>query len=378
VTVASRQPKVVIVHERFSEMGGSEKVVEQMKLLWSDARVFAPIADPSVVAAAGLPPTVSVSPLQRLYRGGSTYAHLLPLLPLAMSRANLSTASGQDPDLVVTSHHAFANRVRPPDNVPTVSYTHTPARWLWDQSKSNLEAGRLGAAGLAGFACTQRGPDKAAAARITRIIANSRAVQQRVQDWWGRECVVIPPPVSVDHFTMDATVPREDFFLIAGRLVPYKRPDLAVAAAVKADVRLVVAGEGRYEDECRRLAGSNIEFKGRVSDDELRSLYRRCAALIMPGEEDFGIIPVEAQACGAPVIALGAGGALDSVLPGVTGEHVPPTAPQNQVAGFAAAMESFRSQDYDPQAIRAHAETFAPESFRSRLNAVANEAMAAG
>lgn len=370
------EPAVVVVHERFSEMGGSEKVVEQMKLLWPAAKVFAPISDPQVVAAAGLPPDVAVSPLQRLYRGGSTYAHLLPLLPLAMKRADLRTTAGTPPDLIVTSHHAFANRVRPPAGVPTVSYTHTPARWLWDQSKSNLEAGRIGSAGLAAFARTQRPADKAAAARMTRIIANSRAVQQRVRDWWDVDCVVIPPPVSVAHFTFDPTVDREDFFLVAGRLVPYKRPDLAIEAAVKAGVRLVVAGEGRFEDECRHLAGPNVDFKGRVSDDELRDLYRRCAALIMPGEEDFGIIPVEAQACGAPVIALGAGGALDSVVPGVTGVHVPVTETAGQAAAFAETMTAFRSADYDAVAIRAHAETFAPESFRDRLNTVAEQALA--
>lgn len=341
-----------------------------MSLLWPHSRVFAPIASDRVVRESGIRVPVTTSALQRLYSGSEQYAHLLPLLPVAMARADL-----RDADVVVTSHHAFANRVRPPAGVPIVSYTHTPARWLWDQSKSNLEAGRVGATGLAVFAATQRPADKAAAARITTIIANSHAVADRVRDWWDRDAVVIPPPVSVDDFTPDPDVARDDFFLIAGRLVPYKRPDLAVAAATRSGTRLVVAGEGRAEGLCRELAGPTVEFEGRVSDERLLDLYRRCRALIMPGEEDFGIIPVEAQACGAPVIALGAGGALDSVIHNETGVHVQVGPGDDEVEAFASAMRDFADDQFDHAVIRRHAESFAPQVFRQRLSDVVGAAL---
>jgi len=369
---------VVIVHERFSEVGGSERVVEQMGRLWPNGRVFAPIVSDRVVQESSIDVPVSSSWLQRLYSAfGSdeSYAHVLPLLPIAMSTADID-----DADVVVTSHHAFANRVRPRPGVPIVSYTHTPARWLWDQSKSNLEAGRVGSAGLAVFAATQRAADKAAAQRVTTIVANSHAVADRVRNWWDRDAVVIPPPVSVDLFTTSSDVPREDFFLIAGRLVPYKRPDLAVAAATRSGHRLIVAGDGRAEQACRDIAGPNVEFVGRVPDDELLDLYRRCRALVMPGEEDFGIIPVEAQACGAPVIALGVGGALDSVVDGVTGVHVQVPVNSNQaeaeIEAFVQAFDTFDDALFDTATIRAHAETFSPENFRARLKAVVDEATA--
>jgi len=370
--------QVVVVHERFSEVGGSERVVEQMGRLWPDGRVFAPIVTDRVVQESSIDVPVSSSWLQRLYTAfGSdeSYAHVLPFLPLAMATADLD-----DADVVVTSHHAFANRVRPRSGVPIVSYTHTPARWLWDQSKSNLEAGRVGAAGLAAFAATQRAADKAAAQRVTSIIANSHAVADRVRDWWERDAVVIPPPVSVDLFTPDPGVAREDFFLVAGRLVPYKRPDLAVAAATRSGHRLIVAGDGRAEQACRDIAGPNVEFVGRVSDEELLSLYRRCRALVMPGEEDFGIIPVEAQACGTPIIALGLGGALDSVVHNVTGLHVEVPSSANpaetEIDAFVDAFETFDDNAFDHAAIRTHAESFSPENFRARLKTVVDEALA--
>ena len=156
-----------------------------------------------------------------------------------------------------------------------------------------------------------------AAPNITTIVANSAAVAQRIKRHWNRDSQVVHPPVNVDFYTPDATEAREDYFLLAGRLVGYKRPDVAIRAAAESGVKLVVAGDGRETAKCRKLAAEgDITFVGRVSNEELRSLYRRAKAMIMPGEEDFGITPVEAMACGTPVIALGVGGALDSVVEG--------------------------------------------------------------
>ncbi|MCU1427143.1 MAG: hypothetical protein JWL83_1143, partial [Actinomycetia bacterium] len=213
--------RVAIVHERFTELGGSERVVEQFHRIWPDAPVYVPIADPSVLPPGLRDAEIRTSPLQQLYRRGKHYAPLLPLLPLAMAHFDLSGF-----DLVVTDHHAFSNRVRPPSGVPVVSNTLTPARWMWEQSMRRHEG--LGSAALGAFAATQRRADRRAANRLRGVIAISRHVADRVRRWWGRDAWVVSPPVDTDYYKPDPEVAREDFFLLAGRLVPYKRPDIAI------------------------------------------------------------------------------------------------------------------------------------------------------
>lgn len=359
------------MHERFTELGGAERVVEQMHRIWPDAPIHAPVLDRTMLPPGLRDARIEPSPLQRLYRGGTTYAHLLPLLPVAMARMDL-----EDADLVVTSHHSFANRVRPPRDVPVVSYTHTPARWIWEPSmRANEIGGRVGRVGLAAFAATQRGPDARAAARLAHVTANSRHVAERVRKWWQRDATVVAPPVDVEHYTPDPSTRREDFLLFAGRLAPYKRADLAAAAARAAGVRLVVAGEGRGRADVEAHAWPGLEMLGRVDDATLLDLYRRCRALVFAHEEDFGIVPVEAQACGAPVIALARGGALDTVVDGVTGLLYRADG-HDDVDALAAAMRAFDPDRYDAAAIRAHAETFSAATFRQRFVAAVDEALA--
>lgn len=355
-------PRVAVVHERFTDYAGSERVVEQLVRIWPTADVYVPLADPAHVPPGIDPARLRTSGLQSLYRGGGRYAHLLPLLPVAMTRFDLSGY-----DLVVTSHHAFANRVRPPSGTPVLSYTHSPARWVWEPGMRAGEAGAVGGAGLAAFAASQRAADRRAAQRVTALVANSTAVAERIHRWWGRPSTVVPPPVAVDFYTPDRSVPREDFFLLAGRLVPYKRPEVAAAAARAAGVPLVVVGSGRAAAQVREAGGRGVRLLGRVPDDELRDLYRRCRALVMPGEEDFGIVPVEAQACGAPVLALRAGGALDSVLPGATGVLYDEQEGASAVEALAGALRDFPVAGFDPDRVRAHAESFSPERFRTRI-----------
>ena len=350
---------VAIVHERFTEVGGSERVVEQFHALWPDAVVHAAVVDPAAVPPGLAGADLQPSALQRLYRGGRGYAHLLPLIPAAMGRIDLA-----DADLVVCSHHAFANRVRPRPGAALVSYTHTPARWLWEPALRRAEVGGwAGRLALDAFAATQRRADVAAAARARHIVVNSRHVAGRVRRWWGRHAEVLPPPVDVRRHCPDPAVKREDFFLLAGRLVPYKRPEVAVAAADRAGVRLVVAGDGRSRPVVEAVAGPGTELLGQVDDGTLVDLYRRCRALVFPGEEDFGIVPVEAQACGAPVLANRVGGVLDSVVEGVTGSFYDGTA--DDVGALAAALREFDPSRFDAARIRANAERFAPERFRA-------------
>jgi glycosyltransferase involved in cell wall biosynthesis len=364
--------RVAVVHERFTELGGSELVVEQLLRIWPEATLFAPIVD-----RTSLPPGLSGHRiehgfLQRAYAGDGRYAHLLPLMPLAMRAAPLARA-----ELVITSHHAFSNRVRPPAGVPVISYVHSPARWMWEPRMRAGEGGVLTRAGLRSLAAANRHADVRAAQRIDALVANSSAVANRVRRWWNRSAAVVAPPVNVERYTPDDSTRREDFFLLAGRLVPYKRPEIAVAAAKAAGVRLVVAGDGRSRSTLERTPDPRITFVGRVGDDELRDLYRRCRALIFPGEEDFGIVPVEAMACGAPVIALDAGGAQDSVVDGITGVLVPVArSPADQVAWFRDALEGFRGSAFDPSRIRRRAEQFDADVFRRRFEAAVDSALA--
>ncbi len=358
------RPNIAIVHDKFTVYAGAEKCVEQMHQLWPEAPIFTSVCDLASVGPVLAGADIRPSPmLRRWYRGGDSYAHLLPLLPLAMARHDL-----RDFDIVVTSHHAFANRIRPRPGARVVAYTYTPARWIWDPTmRAHEVGGRLGRAGLRAFAARQRGPDRRAAQRADRVVAISNAVAERIDRWWDREATVIAPPVDVEHYRPGPTGLRDDFYLLAGRLVPYKRPDVAVAAARRAGVRLVVAGEGRARAACESLAGPGTEFVGRVDDETLRDLYRRCRALVFPGVEDFGIVPVEAQACGAPVIAVDAGGARDTVIDGITGIRY--TANDDPVASLAAVLAAFDADSYDPGAIRANAERFEPGRFRSQLAA---------
>ncbi len=339
-------------------------MVEQLAALSKNSRVYAPLVDERLREheLGGL--DVSASALQRLYRTPGRYAHLLPLLPMAMATADVS-----DADVVLTSHHAFANRVRVPDGVPLISYTHSPARWMWDPKMLRGEAGgSMGTAALRAFAVAAKGGDRAAANRVDWLIANSQTVAERIRRWWGRHAVVIHPPVDVDYFT-PGPEPTEDFFLVAGRLVPYKKVATAVAAATAVGRRLVVVGQGRSRETLERLAGPTVEFVGAVSNHELRDLYRRCSALLFPGVEDFGIVPVEAQACGTPVIAVGAGGAAETVIDGRTGILVDRRS-DDQVAAFGEAMTRFDPTDFDSAVIRAHAEGFSQQRFRSSIEAL--------
>jgi len=361
--------RATIVHERFTEPGGSEKVVDAFATLWPNSTLFAPLIDPALTFDALKRLPHQDSWLQSLYRGQGRYSHLLPMLPAAMKRARLPWA-----DVVIISHHAFANRVRPPARIPVVSYVHTPARWIWDSSFRKADApGPLPFAALEAFAVSQRRADRAAAQRPDILVANSTEVARRIRRWWGRDSIVVHPPVAVHRFAVDSRIKREDFFLLAGRLVPYKKPEIAVAAATRAGVPLVVVGDGRARERCEKIAGPKVKFLGSVSDQELANLYRRCKALVFPGVEDFGIVPVEAQAAGAPVIALDAGGVKDTVIQHMTGTLLANTANSEElISRFAKAMGDVTHSELSPRDIAAHAAQFSERNFADSMNRIVN------
>lgn len=364
-------PSIALVHERLTELGGSEKVVDVLAGGLGATSLFVPIRDRRGMGLDLDRFPTATSPLQRLYRHDGRYAHLLPLLPLSFRSFDPGPA-----DVVLISHHAFANRVSAVvRDRPLVSYVHSPARWMWDARFRAAEvSSRAGRGVLATFSAAQRPLDRAAAHRLTTVLANSTEVARRIERWWERHADVVPPPIDVDFFTPGDAGGREDFFLYAGRLVGYKRPDVAIRAAQRAGVSLVVAGEGREMERCRAIAGPETSFVGAVNDHQLLLLFRRCQALIFPGLEDFGMVPVEAQATGTPVLGLGHGGIRDSVLDGGTGVWVGSDAEPHHtdalVASFAEAMTSFDAGRFDPAKIRAHAEQFGVSSFLDRMRAV--------
>ncbi|OZE96420.1 glycosyltransferase [Rhodococcoides fascians] len=363
--------RVAIVHERLTEIAGSEHVIEQLALQWPESQVYAAVA-----RAQGIPKDLPRPPkttfLNTGYKalGERSYAPLLPLMPTAFRHLKLG-----DIDAAIVSHHAFATQAVFATDAPVVAYVHSPARWAWDPAlRAGEGGGKAGAAILTALSAVARKCEIAAAPKLRTVVANSSAVADRISNWWGRDdAVVVHPPVDTEGFTPDASVEREDFFLLAGRLVPYKRPDIAVKAAAAANIKLVVAGDGRAMSACRELAGPNTTFLGRVSHEDLLGLHRRARGLLMPGVEDFGIVPVETMATGTPVIALGEGGALDTVVPGVSGQLVASGSDDEVVDGFAAAMSSFDPSAFDRHEIRAWAEGFSRANFRAKMQGVLDD-----
>ncbi|GAA1887074.1 glycosyltransferase [Williamsia serinedens] len=368
--------RVAVVHERLTEIAGSEHVVEQLALEWPEGSVHAPIAREQGIPR-DLPSPPQTTWLNGLYSaiGHRSYAPTLPFMPLAFRHMDLRGPGG-DPEVVVTSHHAFATQVVFATEAPVIAYVHSPARWAWDASlRAGEGGGAVGAAILTGLSAVARRCEVSAAPRLHTIVANSSAVAERVRNWWGRDAIVVHPPVDTAGFTPDDAVGREDFFLLAGRLVPYKRPDLAIRAAALADVPLVVAGDGRAMEACQAIAGPKTTFLGRVPHDQLLDLHRRTRALLMPGIEDFGIVPVESMATGTPVIALGEGGALDSVRPGETGLLVEPGTDDEIADRFAAAMRDFDPSAFDRHAIREWSQRFSRSEFRRQMREVVDAAV---
>lgn len=358
---------IAIVHDRLTELGGAEQVIEQLALEWPASKVHAPLVDPGVVPEL-LRDRVVTTSTDRLHRalGRRSHAPVLPLVPASLRRHPIEGV-----DAVVISHFAFGIAATQATSVPTVAYVHSPARWAWDKDMRAQETASIpGRAALTALSAIARRNETKSAPLLTKIVANSSEVRDRISQWWGRESTVVFPPVNVDRYTVDTSIDREDFFLLAGRLVPYKRADLAVRAAREAGVRLVVAGDGRFRQTCEQLAGPETVFLGRVSDDEMLRLQRTARALLMPGVEDFGIVPVEAMAVGTPVLAVGAGGAVDTVIPGLSGEHITPGSDDEVVARFADAMRYFDPSAYNAAKVRAHAERFSQNEFRASMRAV--------
>ncbi|HST56501.1 MAG TPA: glycosyltransferase [Solirubrobacteraceae bacterium] len=365
--LSERFPRVALAHEWLTVPGGSEKVVLSLLDTFPSAELFTTVYDPRQWPAAITDRVVHTSFLNRLPGARRHYPKLLPLMDHAFRSFDLS-----DFDLVLSSNHACAKNVRKPAGVPHVCYCHTPMRYAWNPAF--LDGEQLSAPARLAFRALAphlRHRDRTAAALPAGpdvIIANSTFVAERIRLHWGREARVIHPPVDVDRF-LDVTHAPGEHYLFFGRLVPYKRADLAVAACARLGRPLKLIGTGRAIDDARALAGPHTEFLGHVDDSQLATLLGSARALLFPGEEDFGIVPVEAQAAGLPVIAYGSGGVRDSVLDGATGVLYD----DSSVDGLCAAIERFESITLADADLRAQAKRFAPARFTRELTELIDE-----
>jgi glycosyltransferase involved in cell wall biosynthesis len=360
---ASGGPRAVLVHDWLTGMRGGEKCLEVLCRRWPRARLFTLLHRHGSVAPAieALQPRTSF--LQVLPGVARYYRYLLPLMPLAAESWRLPPC-----DLVVSFSHCVAKAARAPRGVPHVCYCFTPMRYAWHMRAAYFGSGLRSQA--AGRLLTQlRDWDRRTADRVTHFLAISHTVRRRIAECYGRDSSVIYPPVDTE-FYCPADVPREEYYLVVSAFAPYKRIDLAIAACNRLERSLVIIGTGQDEARLRSLARPAVRFLGWQPDAVIRDHLRRCRALLFPGEEDFGIVPVEAQACGAPVIAFDRGGATETVLP--RGGRSTPTGiwfGKQTTDALAAAIEEYERHagDFDPAAARRQALRFNRGRFEDEL-----------
>lgn len=361
---------LALAHEYFSVRGGAERVVEVFHRMYPDAPVYTFFHD-----RRGYGPLdgyrLHTSFLQSMPRGGGMHRALLPLYP----RAAASLRVGAGTDLVLTSTSAFIKCLSLPEDTTHVAYCHSPTRYLWDWSDRYLEdevpapLRAMVRSLLPGL----READLRGAARVDHWIANSDVVRERIRRYYGQDSEVIHPPVDVDSFVPAAE--RGDFWLaLPSRLVAYKRVDVAVRAFNEVGLRLIVVGEGRERAALEKLAHDNVTFTGRVDDATVKQLLGSARGFIFPAEDDFGMVCVEALASGAPVVALGRGGAAEIVRDGVDGALVADPDP----ALFAAAVRQVERAGSDPEALRRSARRFDVARFETRIRATLDRARAEG
>ncbi len=356
--------RVALVHDWLTGMRGGEKVLEVMCELWPAADLYTLLYVPGQLSPAIERMNIRTSFIQHMPRAARWYRNYLPLMPTAIEQFDL-----REYDLVISSSHCVAKGVITQPRTCHISYIHTPMRYVWELFEEYFgpqRAGRVKRAIIGVFANYLRLWDVASAQRVDSFVANSRHVARRIAKHYHREAQVIYPPVDTARFS-----PGEagDYYLVVSALAPYKRIDLAIAACAKMGRRLVVAGSGQDAERLKKAAGPQVEFLGWQSDEQLAGLYRHCRAFLFPGEEDFGITPVEAQASGRPVIAFGKGGALETVC-GLDQES--PTGVffgEQTVDSLTAAIREFeeRESSFSPDRIREHALRFDREVFRREL-----------
>lgn len=354
-------PRVAIVHD-WLVGGGAELVVEQLHQLFPDAPIYTSYATPEW--RKRLDNRVVTGWLQHLGK----IRKFIPFLRIWW----FTHLRFDGYDLVISSSGAEAKGIRVPDGTIHINYCHAPTHYYWSRYDEYMQHPGFGAfdplarLGLRLLVGPLRKWDYKAAQRPTYIIANSTHIQDEIRNYYNRDSTIIFPPVYFERFQKPAhRTPHRTGFLVSGRHTPYKRLDIAIAACTKLNVPLTVIGEGADTPRLRKLAGKNVTFLGKVADEVLEKEFAAATALIFPGLDDFGITPIEAMAAGTPVIAYKGGGALDYVVPGLSGAFFEP----QSAAALAEAISAFDPKQYNSNSIRAHAQRFSKETFQKQITA---------
>jgi glycosyltransferase involved in cell wall biosynthesis len=369
---ATGRPRVVLAHDWLTGMRGGEKCLEALCRRWPDAWLYTLLHRQGTVAPIIEERRLVTSFLQHLPGVERYYRYLLPIMPFAADRWRVPEC-----DLVFSLSHCVAKSVRPPRGVPHVCYCFTPMRYAWHQRQAyfnKVRLGRLRSAVVDRVLELLRRWDRQTAKRVTHFLAISHTVQKRIVECYDRPSTVIYPPVDTD-FYCPAPAPRESYYLAVSAFAPYKRLDLAVEACRRLGRQLVIIGKGQDERRIKALAAPRVTILGWQPDAVVREHYRRCRALLFPGEEDFGIVPLEAQACGTPVIAFGRGGATETTTPLHQRKRAAsqePTAvwfeePTAQSLVEAIVRFEQRANDFNPLAARRQALRFSHRRFEEEL-----------
>lgn len=355
--------KIALVHDYLVQDGGAEKVLEVLQETWPEAPTFVLFFDEKKMPGF-VGKDIRTSFLQRFPFATRKYQWYISLMPTATEHYDL-----REFDVVISSTSAFAKGIITRPDAIHICYCHTPTRYLWTDTQSYIRELRVPAfvkAMLPPVLSRLRTWDQLAAQRVDYFVANSQTVADRIKKFYRRDSEVIFPPVETNHFHISPK--PKTYFLTGGRLVAYKRFDLVIDACNKTGVPLKIFGNGPVEKALRKIAKSNVEFLGRVSEKEQRELYANAKAFIHPQEEDFGITPVEAMASGTPVIAYRKGGATETVVEGLSGEFFE----TQSIDELANHLSQFDASKYDPHKIKAHAEKFSREKFVERMKEIAN------
>jgi len=356
----STSPRIAIVHDYLNQLGGAERVVAALHTIFPWAPIFTSIVDRQRLWPELRDADIRTSWMQRLPGLRKHFKKYLLLYPLVFERLDLRGF-----DVVISSSSAFARGTRRPPGGRHICYCHTPPRFLWDYPRyvEREEFGRATRTVLPAMVALLRVWDRRTAGRPDQYVANSTVVRDRIRRIYRREAIVVPPPVEVTRFR---TASPEGYYLIVSRLNPYKRIDLAVEAFDRLGLPLVVIGDGPARRSLEAMAGPTIRFLGHLPDSEVARYYAGCEAFVFPGEEDFGITVLEANASGRPVVAYRAGGVLDTVRDGVTGVLFDTPSAES----LAEAVRRHRASRWESGVIRRHAESYGSDAFRERLMAV--------
>lgn len=351
---------VALVHDWLNQYGGAEDVLLELARLYPASPVYTSIYAPDLLPEAFRSLDVHTLWIDKLPGIHHKHQRYLPFYPLAWG--GFCVPHG---DVVVTNKSGFCHGLRLPHSALHVCYCLAPTRYVWQFDAYIAREGisSTTAAILRPFIAAMRRWDYAAAQRVHRFIAISTEIQTRIRTYYDRDSVVIYPPVDTQRFALARTDDIGDYYLIVSRQIPYKRIDLAVQACTRLGLKLIVGGSGRDLDRLRAMAGPTVEFRGFIPDDELPELMARCKAFLFPGLEDFGITPIQANAAGRPVIAFAGGGALDTVVPGITGEHFA----EQTVDSLTAVLSSFDPSHYDSDVLQRYARQYDVGVFRHKF-----------